>query len=93
MSKLVDDAVRLFRQLPEDAQAAAAHAIIEYGACYDEDVGAGRGPAASPASGPALTSILRVPQTLAPAACGAGSIGETGKKRSMPAPGCWSAIS
>ena len=38
MGKLVDDAVRVLRELPEDVQAAAARAIIEYGAGYDEDV-------------------------------------------------------
>ena len=37
-SKLVDDAVRVLRELPEDVQAAAARAIIEYGAGYDDDV-------------------------------------------------------
>jgi hypothetical protein len=38
MSKLVDDAVRILRELPEDVQAAAARAIIDYGAGYDEDL-------------------------------------------------------
>ena len=38
MSKLVEDAVRVLRELPEDVQAAAARAIIEYGASYDDDV-------------------------------------------------------
>ena len=38
MSKLVDDAVRVLRDLPEDMQAAAARAIIEYGAGSDDDV-------------------------------------------------------
>lgn len=38
MSKLVDDAVRVLRELPEDVQAVAARAIIEYGAGYDDDV-------------------------------------------------------
>ena len=37
-SKLVDDAVRVLPELPEDVQAAAARAIIEYGAGYDDDV-------------------------------------------------------
>jgi hypothetical protein len=37
MSKIVDDAVRVLRQLPEDVQAAAARAIIDYGAGYDDD--------------------------------------------------------
>jgi hypothetical protein len=36
MSKLVDDAVRVLRELPEDVQAAAARAIIEYGADDDD---------------------------------------------------------
>jgi hypothetical protein len=39
MTKLVDDAVRVLRDLPKDVQAAAAHAIIEYGAGYDDDFG------------------------------------------------------
>jgi hypothetical protein len=38
MKKLVDDAVRVLRELPEDVQAAAARAIIEYGAGYDDDL-------------------------------------------------------
>jgi hypothetical protein len=38
MTKLVDDAVRVLRELPENVQAAAARAIIEYGAGYDDDV-------------------------------------------------------
>jgi hypothetical protein len=38
MSKLVDDAVRVLRELPEDVQAATARAIIEYGAGYDDDL-------------------------------------------------------
>lgn len=38
MSKLIEDAVRVLRDLPEDVQQAAARAIIEYGAGYDEDV-------------------------------------------------------
>ena len=37
-SKLVDDAVRVLRELPEDVQAAAARAIIEYGAGYDDEM-------------------------------------------------------
>jgi hypothetical protein len=37
MSQLVDDAVRVLRDLPEDMQAAAARAIIEYGAGSDDD--------------------------------------------------------
>jgi hypothetical protein len=38
MSRLIDDAVRVLRELPEDIQTAAARAIIEYGAGYDDDV-------------------------------------------------------
>ena len=38
MTKLVDDAVRVLRELPENVQAVAARAIIEYGAGYDDDV-------------------------------------------------------
>ena len=38
MSKLVDDAVKVLRELPEDVQAAAARAILEYGEGYDDDV-------------------------------------------------------
>ena len=38
MSKLIEDAVRVLRDLPEDVQQAAARAIIEYGAGYDDDV-------------------------------------------------------
>ena len=37
MSKLIDDAVRVLRDLPEDVQQAAARAIIDYGAGYDDD--------------------------------------------------------
>jgi hypothetical protein len=36
MSNLVEDAVRILRDLPEDVQAAAARAIIDYGAGYDD---------------------------------------------------------
>jgi hypothetical protein len=39
MSKLVEDAVRVLREMPDDVQAAAARAIIEYGAGYDDDLG------------------------------------------------------
>ena len=35
MSDLIDDAVRVLRELPDDVQAAAARAIIEYGAGHD----------------------------------------------------------
>jgi hypothetical protein len=38
MSKLVDDAVGVLRELPENVQAAAARAIIEYGAGDDDDL-------------------------------------------------------
>jgi hypothetical protein len=38
MSKLVEDAVRVLREMPDDMQAAAARAIIEYGAGSDDDV-------------------------------------------------------
>jgi hypothetical protein len=38
MNKLIDDAVEVLRELPEDVQAAAARAIIDYGAGYDDDV-------------------------------------------------------
>ena len=37
MSKLIDDAVRVLREFPDDVQAAAARAIIEYGAGHDDD--------------------------------------------------------
>jgi hypothetical protein len=36
MSNLVEDAVRVLRQLPEDMQKTAARAIIDYSAAYDE---------------------------------------------------------
>ena len=38
MSKLIDDAVRVLRELPDNVQAAAARAIIEYGAGHDDDI-------------------------------------------------------
>jgi hypothetical protein len=38
MSKLIEDAVRVLRDLPENIQEAAARAIIEYGAGYDDDL-------------------------------------------------------
>ena len=37
MSKLLEDAVRVLRELPDDVQAAAARAIIDYGAGHDDD--------------------------------------------------------
>jgi hypothetical protein len=37
MSQLIDDAVRVLRDLPEDMQKVAARAIIEYGAGSDDD--------------------------------------------------------
>jgi hypothetical protein len=37
-SKIVDDAVSVLRELPEDVQTAAARAIIDYGAGYDDDM-------------------------------------------------------
>jgi hypothetical protein len=38
MSKLIDDVVRVLRELPEEVQAAAARAIIDYGSGYDDDI-------------------------------------------------------
>ena len=38
MSKLIEEDVRVLRDLPEDVQQAAARAIIDYGAGYDDDV-------------------------------------------------------
>lgn len=38
MSNLIEDAVRELRDLPEDIQQAAARAIIDYGAGYDDDL-------------------------------------------------------
>jgi hypothetical protein len=38
MSTLIEDAVKVLRELPEDIQAAAARAIIDYGTNYDDDV-------------------------------------------------------
>jgi len=38
MTKLVEDAVRVLRELPDDMQAAAARAIMDYGAASDDDV-------------------------------------------------------
>ena len=36
MSKLIDDAVRVLRSLPDDVQEAAARTIIDYGAGHDD---------------------------------------------------------
>jgi len=38
MSNLVEDAVKVLRALPDDVQAAAARAIIDYGAGQDDDL-------------------------------------------------------
>ena len=38
MSKLIDDAMEVLRSLPDDAQAAAARAIIAYAAICDDDL-------------------------------------------------------
>jgi hypothetical protein len=38
MSKLIDEAVRVLHELPEEAQEAAARAILDYQASYDDDV-------------------------------------------------------
>jgi hypothetical protein len=38
MSKLIDEAVTVLRNLPDDVAAAAAHAIIQYGTQEDEDL-------------------------------------------------------
>ena len=38
MSKLVEDAVRVLRDMPENVQEAAARAIIEYGTGYHDDL-------------------------------------------------------
>lgn len=38
MSTLIEDAVRVLRELPEDVQEAAARAILNYGAGHDEDL-------------------------------------------------------
>jgi hypothetical protein len=38
MTKLVEDAVKVLRELPDDMQAAAARAIMEYGASQDDDM-------------------------------------------------------
>ena len=38
MSTLIEDAVEVLRQLPEDVQAAAARTIIEYAASYGHEL-------------------------------------------------------
>jgi hypothetical protein len=38
MAKLIDEAVAVLRNLPDDVAAAAARAIIEYGAQQDDDL-------------------------------------------------------
>ena len=38
MSKFIEDAVKVLRGLPDDMQAAAARAIMDYGAGHDDDV-------------------------------------------------------
>ena len=38
MSNLIEDAVKVLRGLPDDVQAAAARAIIDYGAGQDDDL-------------------------------------------------------
>lgn len=38
MSNLIEDAVKVLRELPDDVQEAAARAIIDYGASYDDDL-------------------------------------------------------
>lgn len=38
MSNLIEDAVRVLRELPDDVQAAAARAILEYGAGQDDEL-------------------------------------------------------
>jgi hypothetical protein len=38
MSKLLEDAVRVLRDLPENVQSAAARAIIDYASSYNDDV-------------------------------------------------------
>ncbi len=38
MSNLVEDAVKVLRGLPDNVQAAAARAIIDYGAGQDDDL-------------------------------------------------------
>ena len=38
MSKLIDEAVEVLRGLPENLQAAAARAILDYGAQCDDDL-------------------------------------------------------
>jgi hypothetical protein len=36
MSRVVDDAIRMLREMPENVQEATARAIIEYNAGYDD---------------------------------------------------------
>ena len=38
MVKLVDEAVQVLRDLPENVQVAAARAILDYASSYDDDV-------------------------------------------------------
>ena len=38
MAKLVDEAVQVLRDLPEQVQTAAARAILDYASSYDDDV-------------------------------------------------------
>jgi len=38
MNKLLEDAVQVLRDLPENVQSAAARAIIDYASSYDDDV-------------------------------------------------------
>lgn len=38
MTSLLDDAVRVLRELPEDVQTAAARAILDYGATWDDEL-------------------------------------------------------
>jgi hypothetical protein len=38
MAKLLDDAVQVLRDLPENVQAAAARAILDYASSYDDDL-------------------------------------------------------
>jgi hypothetical protein len=38
MAKLVDEAVQVLRDLPENVQTAAARAILDYASSYDDDV-------------------------------------------------------
>ena len=38
MSNLIEDAIDVLRNLPDDVQATAARAIIDYGAGHDDDL-------------------------------------------------------